>query len=362
MISGMPAPAITGVSTSLTVFVGVSEIGPLNVATSIATFVEYEAAFGGLSFGSDLGFAVYQFFLNGGTACYVVRVPVVTAQTFADAAGALGAVPLFNLLCVPGVHDHEVMRAANLYCASRRAFLIADVDPNENTPELLHALRCGRKLPHPESAAIYAPWLQIPDPLNSGALRSVAPSGTIAGVYASSDSERGVWSAPAGLGVEILGVEATAFPVSDAQSDALNVAGINVIRQFPSVGIVPWGARTLAGQGSQWLYISVRRLFLYIEQSLFQGTQWVVFEPNGSPLWASVKESVEGFLQNLFVQGRLVGQTPDQAYFVRCDATTMTQADIENGVLNIVVGIAPVFPAEFVVLQIQQFTARGCDV
>jgi phage tail sheath protein FI len=157
--------------------------------------------------------------------------------------------------------------------------------------------------------------------------------------------------------VGILGVESTAFSVTDAQSDALNAAGVNVIRQFPSVGIVPWGARTLAGQGSQWLYISVRRLFLYIEQSLFTGTQWVVFEPNGPPLWASVKESVEGFLQSLFAQGALVGQTPDQAYFVRCDATTMTQADIQNGVLNVVVGIAPVFPAEFVVFQIQQFTA-----
>jgi uncharacterized protein len=266
-------------------------------------------------------------------------------------------VPLFNLLCVPGVHDYEVMREANLYCASRRAFLIADVDPNENTPQLLHASMCARKLPHPESAAIYAPWLQIPDPLNSGALRSVAPSGTMAGVYASSDSDRGVWSAPAGLGVQILGVESTAFSVTDAQSDALTVAGINIIRQFPNIGIVPWGTRTLAGHGSQWVYVQVRRLFLYIEQSLMTGTQWVVFESNGPPLWAEVRQSIEGFLQNLFAEGALVGQIPDQAYFVRCDATTMTQADIQNGVLNVVVGIAPVFPAEFVVFQIQQFTA-----
>ena len=357
MISGMSAPTIAGVSTSLTAFVGISEDGPLNAATSIASFVEYEAIFGGLSPGSDLGFAVYQFFLNGGTACYVVRVLVVTAQQFPDAATALGAVPLFNLLCVPGVHDREVMRAANLYCASRSAFLIADVDPNENTPELLHAFRCSRKLPKPESAAIYAPWLQIPDPLNANGLRSVAPSGTMAGVYASSDSARGVWSAPAGPSVQLLGVESTAFPISDAQSEALNAAGINMIRKFPNIGIVPWGARTLAGQDTQWQYIPVRRLMLYVEQSLFQGTQWVVFEPNGPPLWAGVRQSVDGFLQNLFAQGALAGQTPDQAYFVKCDATTMTQADILNGVLNIVVGIAPVFPAEFVVFQIQQFTA-----
>ena len=281
----------------------------------------------------------------------------MTAQTFADAATALGALPLFNLLCVPGVHDHVVLSAGNLYCASRSAFLVIDADPNADALELLHGSTCARKLPKPESAAIYAPWLQVPDPLNSGALRSVAPSGTIAGVYAMSDSARGVWSAPAGPGAQILGVESTTFQITDAQGDALNAVGVNVIRKFPTIGIVPWGARTMAGEQSQWTYISVRRLFLYLEQSLFQGTQWVVFEPNGAALWAAVRQSVSDFLQQLFLEGALAGQTPDQAYFVKCDATTMTQTDIQNGVLNIVVGIAPVFPAEFVVFQVQQFTA-----
>jgi phage tail sheath protein FI len=248
----MSVPAITGVTTSLTAFVGISEDGPLNVATSIASFVEYEAIFGGLSPVSDLSFAVYQFFLNGGSACYVVRVLVVTAQTFADAAMALGALPLFNLLCVPGVHDHVVLSAANLYCASRSAFLIADPDPNANSSELLHGSMCARKLPKPESAAIYAPWLQIPDPLNSGALRSVAPSGTIAGVYAMSDSSRGVWSAPAGPSVQILGVESTTFQITEAQGDALNAAGINVIRNSRPSALCRgvrgrWPARTLNG-------------------------------------------------------------------------------------------------------------------
>jgi uncharacterized protein len=354
----MTIPTIPGVTTSLTAFVGIAEEGPLNVATSIVSFAEYEAVFGGLAAGSDLSYAVYQFFLNGGSACCVVRVLVVTVQTFAEAATALGGVPLFNLLCVPGIHDHEVLSAANIYCASRQAFLIADVDPHANTAGLLRASSCGRKLPKPEYAAVYAPWLQIPDPLNSGALLSVAPSGTMAGVYARSDSNRGVWSAPAGPDAAIMGVEATAFPISDVQGDELNAAGINVIRKFPTVGIVPWGARTMAGQGSQWTYISVRRLLSYIEQSISQGTQWVVFEPNGPPLWAAVEQSISDFLQQLFRAGALQGETPEQAYFVRCDATTMTQTDIQNGQLIAVVGVAPIYPAEFVVFQIQQIT--GC--
>ncbi len=354
----MPIPAISGVTTSLTAFVGIAEVGPLNTATSIVSFAEYEATFGGLAPRSDLSYAVYQFFLNGGSACYVVRVLVVTAQTFAEAATALGAVPLFNLLCVPGVHDHEVLSAANIYCASRQAFLIADADPHTNTASLLLASSCRRRLPKPEFAAVYAPWLQISDPLNSGALLSVAPSGTMAGVYASYDSNRGVWSSPAGPEVQIMGVEAAAFTISDVQGEELNAAGINVIRKFPTVGIVPWGARTMAGQDSEWKYIPVRRFMLYIEQSITQGTQWVTFEPNGPQLWAAVEESISDFLQQLFRAGALEGETPDQAYFVRCDATTMTQTDIQNGQLIAVVGVAPVYPAEFVIFRIQQIT--GC--
>ena len=353
----MSIPTIPGVTTSLTACVGIAEEGPLNAATSIASFAEYETVFGGLAPGSDLSYAVYQFFLNGGSACYVVRVLVVTAQTFAEAATALGAVPLFNLLSVPGVHDREVLSAANIYCASRQAFLIADVDPHANTAGLLRASSCSRKLPKPEFAAVYAPWLQIPDPLNSGASLSVAPSGTMAGVYASSDSNRGVWSAPAGPSVSIMGVETTAFPISDVQSEELNAAGINVIREFPTVGIVPWGARTMAGQDSQWAYIAVRRFLLYVEQSIAQGTQWVVFELNGPSLWAAVEQSISDFLQQLFRAGALEGETPDQAYFVRCDATTMTQTDIQNGQLIAVVGVAPVYPAEFVIFRIQQIAA-----
>jgi uncharacterized protein len=353
----MSIPTITGVTTSLTVFVGIAEEGPFNVATSMGSFVEYQTIFGGLAAGSDLSYAVYQFFLNGGSACYVVRVLIVTAQTFGEAATALGSVPLFNLLCVPGVHDREVLIAANLYAASRRAFFIVDADPNASSAELLHTSLCSRRLPNPDSAAIYAPWLEIPDPLNNGAPLSVAPSGTIAGVYALTDSSRGVWSAPAGPNVQVLNVDSPAFPVSDARSDDLNAHGINVIRKFPTVGIVPWGARTMAGQDSQWAYVPVRRLLLYIEQSIFTGTQWVAFELNNPMLWATVRQNIEAFLQQLFAQGAIAGQTPDQGYFVRCDTTTMTQAEIQSGQLNIVVGVAPVYPAEFVVFQIQQFTA-----
>lgn len=352
----MPAtPPIAGVSTSLAAFVGLSGTGPLNTAIHVAGFAEYQATFGPLTTTSELGFAVYQFFLNGGSACYIVRVDALTPQTLAAAAAALGEVPILNLLAIPGVTDPQTLAAAAIYCESRRGFLIIDSDPTANTPALLvSSMRNHARL---ANAAVYGPWLKIPDPLTAGATRIVAPSGSMAGLYARNDSSKGVWNAPAGPGAQIDSVQAPAFSISDAQDDALSALGFNAIRQFPSLGIVVWGARTLASD-SDWTYVPIRRFAIYLEQSIAAGLQWAVFEPNAEPLWAQVLEIVNAFLLHLFQQGALAGSTADEAFFVKCDATTMTHAEIAGGVLNIVVGFAPLWPAEFVDIKIQQWAGK----
>jgi hypothetical protein len=211
-------------------------------------------------------------------------------------------------------------------------------------------------------AAIFFPRPQIPDPLNGNRPRAVAVSGTIAGLFAKTDSTRGVWEAAAGTTAILSGVSALACDVTDAENEILNALGINCLRSLSVYGIVCWGARTLDGADqidSEWKYIPVRRLALYLEASLYQGTQWAVFEPNGEPLWAQIRLDVGSFMQDLFRQGAFQGSTPTTAYFVKCDSDTTTQADIDRGVMNILVGFAPLEPAEFVVLRIEQLAGQS---
>jgi phage tail sheath protein FI len=211
-------------------------------------------------------------------------------------------------------------------------------------------------------AAMYYPRPQIPDPLNGYRLRAVAPSGTIAGLFAQTDGTRGVWKAPAGTAATLTNVPSLTYKMTDAENGVLNPLGINCLRSLPVYGNVCWGTRTLVGAdqlASQWKYIPVRRLALYIEASLFQGTQWVVFEPNDEPLWSQIRLNVGTFMQTLFLKGAFQGSTPASAYFVKCDSATTTQADINLGVVNIIVGFAPLEPAEFVVLQIQQIVGQS---
>ncbi|HEV2950915.1 MAG TPA: phage tail sheath C-terminal domain-containing protein, partial [Actinomycetota bacterium] len=204
------------------------------------------------------------------------------------------------------------------------------------------------------------------DPLQDGNLEDFAPSGAVAGVMSRTDAERGVWKAPAGieaglrgvLGTSINGIPAT---LTDKENGDLNPLGINSIRSFPNIGNVVWGARTLEGSdvlASQWKYLPVRRLALYIEESLFRGTHWVVFEPNDEPLWAQIRLNIGAFLHGLFRQGAFQGTTPRDAYLVKCDRETTTQDDINRGVVNILVGFAPLKPAEFVVIKIQQLAGQ----
>ncbi|TFH41318.1 MAG: phage tail sheath family protein, partial [ANME-2 cluster archaeon] len=206
-------------------------------------------------------------------------------------------------------------------------------------------------------AAFYYPWINMIDPVTNNK-KLVPAGGHIAGIYARSDTERGVHKAPANEVVR--GAQELQFNLTKAEQDILNPKGVNCIRAFPGRGIRVWGARTTSSD-PLWKYLNVRRLFLYIEESIEQGTQWVVFEPNNERLWARVKQSITQFLTTVWRDGALMGLTPDEAFFVKCDRTTMTQDDIDNGRLIVMIGIAPVKPAEFVIFRIAQWTG-GSEV
>jgi uncharacterized protein len=183
----------------------------------------------------------------------------------------------------------------------------------------------------------------------------------MAGLYAATDAGRGVWKAPAGTDVRLRGVQGLDYVLTDRENGALNPLGVNCLRSFPIFGNIAWGARTLDGadqQASEWKYIPVRRLALYLEESLYRGTKWVVFEPNDEPLWAQIRLNVGAFMQNLFRQGAFQGKTPAEAYFVKCDKETTTQNDINLGIVNILVGFAPLKPAEFVIIKVQQMAGQ----
>lgn len=290
----------------------------------------------------------------------------------ADKTGiyALLDVDLFNILCIPDTMNlgdteaAQVAATAEEFCADERAFYILDVPQNDSTrddpDEISSWLDENATLRH-KNAALYYPRPMLADSLNDYRLRLVAPSGTIAGLYARTDSTRGVWKAPGGTEATLKGIQDLEYILTDAENGSLNPLGINCFRNFPVYGNVCWGARTLEGsdqQASEWKYIPVRRMALYLEESLYRGTQWVVFELNDEPLWAQIRLNVGAFMHNLFRQGAFQGQTPKEAYFVKCDRETTTQNDIDRGIVNIIVGFAPLKPAEFVVIKLQQMAGQ----
>jgi phage tail sheath protein FI len=512
---------ITGVATSITAFVGRAMRGPTDVATTVNNYSDFERTFGGLWLESALGFAVRDFFLNGGAQAIIVRCfsPDGAAPTNAtmsidgldleaaspgswgnqlrvridyntrplpdgspdpdlfnlsvkdvgtgvvevfrnlsviagnarrvdtvlannsfllratavpaarpgdhDAIGAgenpdpfnnafpgrYTVVPdpaglvadglpltaaeitdsslelpkrgmyalldadLFNLLCIPphklssaidptgaDLDRTTVIDVATAFCAAHRAFMIIDPPYGSTLADLTTASPTFQEgLTTTNYAALYFPTLLQPNPLHDNQLEEFAPCGAVAGIMARTDSDRGVWKAPAGLDARLVAVPALSVPLTDAETGQLNPLGINCLRTMPAVGRVVWGARTLEGNdrlGSEWKYIPVRRTALFIEESLFRGTQWVVFEPNDEPLWAQIRLNLGAFMNSLFRQGAFQGKTPREAYLVKCDHETTTQDDINRGVVNIVVGFAPLKPAEFVIIKIQQLAGQ----
>jgi uncharacterized protein len=506
---------ITGVPTSIAAFVGAASRGPINGPVHISSFADFQRTFGGVSPDSPLSYAVYQFYLNGGSEAEVVRLahsdavaapldlgnnvslvaigpgawgsklrvridyqtaagppagnaaatsynlsvldtgtgvlerylnisttpadprsldkvlsassllalpanPVLDAAPPANAAidasdpdqnpfsdakpnrytqagagkpgsalnlsdyegGASGQADklgiyqlyktdIFNLLCLPGA-PQPVLAAAAALCVDRRAILLVDPPDAWSTVALAVAGMANPPVSGDpaKNAAVYFPNVQIADPSQNGITVTLPPCGTVAGVAARTDVQRGVWKAPAGTDASLAGVSGlgvgemtsgTPLTLTDADSGRLNPLGVNCLRSFPVIGPVAWGARTLRGAdrlSDQWKYLPVRRLALFIEESLFRGTQWVVFEPNDEPLWASIRLNVGAFMNTLFRQGAFQGATAREAYLVKCDQENNPQSDIDLGIVNILVGFAPLKPAEFVIIHIQQLAGQ----
>jgi uncharacterized protein len=467
--------SIAGVATSIALFIGWAARGATDRAVRLTSFADYERQYGGLDTRTLLGYAVKQFYDNGGSDAYVLRlteadavaalcaigdlaitassaggwassyqirlvrrpddatrfrldvlhvpsngavvetfenlsmssgdprfvqamvngrsafmtVVANSATTPGNATVALGAatagadgtvigpadanfrtallarfglgtitdrIDIFNIVCVPGLTDGPTIATLQQRCHQRRAFLIVDCAETDTVPGVTASLA---NITGADSlnAAFFFPWVRSPDPQMQGALRNFPPCGYVAGIFARTDGSRGVWKAPAGSDASITGASGLAITMSDAENGQLNPHAVNCLRTLPVYGTVVWGSRTLQGdndRGSEWKYIPVRRMALFLEESLYRGTQWVVFEPNDEPLWAQIRLNVGAFMQNLFRQGAFQGTSPRDAYFVRCDSTTTTQADINLGIVNILVGFAPLKPAEFVVIKLQQ--------
>jgi Bacteriophage tail sheath protein len=282
---------------------------------------------------------------------------------------ALEDVDIFNILCIPRAAADDISPAALLsvysaaeaYCLERRAFLIVDIPSKIDTVQEMKDFLDSNAGLRSRNAAVYFPRLRIADPLNQFRLRDLAPSGTMAGLCARTDNDRGVWKAPAGIEATLRNVNELRYVLTDPENGTLNPLGINCLRTFPIFGNVSWGGRTLDGadvQASEWKYLPVRRFALFLEESLYRGTKFAVFEPNDEPLWAQIRLNIGAFLQTLFRQGAFQGQTPREAYFVKCDKETTTQNDINQGIVNILVGFAPLKPAEFVIIKISQIAGQ----
>ena len=296
--------------------------------------------------------------LNPGTPAFHTALNANGAGT--NGVRLLDTVPIFNLLCVPGETNPTVIQSLQSYCRDERAFYIVD-SKDSDTFTSLQTGPVGITGADSINSAFYFPWVNAPDPLQQGRIKPYPPCGFVAGIYAATDATRGVWKAPAGIDAGLSGEAGLTTVLTDLQNGTLNINAVNCLRSFPVYGDVVWGARTLRGNdqtGSEWKYVPIRRLALFLESSLFQGTQWVVFEPNDEKLWSQIRLNVGAFLQGLFLQGAFQGTTPQSAYFVKCDGENNPQSSINLGIVNILVGFAPLYPAEFVLIQIQQMAGQ----
>ncbi len=483
---------ITGVSTSVTAFVGSASQGPVNNPQTLFSWSDFVRTFGGLWASSTMSYAVYQFFQNGGATAVVVRVTAddanpaqldlgsgvtlqaanpgswgnsllatvtndpnnnklwgLTIQNTATGAAeqyynistdttsasslanslqpsllvqvaagsaldqrpapaanigpvsgsasdgaaiqdaqidpqsqtggifALLATDIFNILCLPppamgGNLVQKTLDDAAQLCVQRRAMLIVDPPSDWTSVEAAAAGMAtplisgnttvnGSSIANAANAAMYFPRITATDPL-TGNPASFVSCGAVAGIWASTDSSRGVWKAPAGTNATLAGGTSLPVLMTDDQNGQLNPLGLNCLRNFPIIGPVVWGARTLRGADAledQWKYIPIRRTALYIEESLRRGTQWVVFEPNAEPLWSSIRLNVGAFMAGLYRQGAFAGSTPDQAYLVKCDSENNPPSQVQLGIVNILVGFAPLYPAEFVFISIEQLAGQS---
>ena len=286
----------------------------------------------------------------------------------------LDKVPVMNLMVLPGIFDPAVLGTAIAFCERKLAFLVMDPPVNSCTvfptltQQTIQSVANGPDLQRSKNAALYFPYLQSPDPLTgsstnpvTGLTSEIPPAPTVAGLFAATDVSRGVWKAPAGFQTvtdNTTGVVARG-DMTDQRQGILNPISVNCLRDFPNIGTVVFGSRTLASTyDQQWTYVPVRRMALFLEQTLLANLKWVIFEPNAEPLWTAITMSIQAFMLGLFKQGAFQGKTPSDAFLVQCNSQTTTQADIDSGIVNIVVGFAPLSPAEFVIITIAQLAGQ----
>jgi phage tail sheath protein FI len=363
-----PITRIEGVDTQTALLIGVTDAGP-KTATTVPSFVDFVNAFGpqvtepGLEIRDrwtthdegghwwQFSSSVRGFFENGGQQAVIKRIPVnnpedLTPEDFVTAIESLSDLPDVSLCLSPGMWSAKVQAALIKRCEQRGdSFTILDPPPALDINEI-RAFRRGRSSSY---SALYYPWLDI-DGI------AIPSSGHVAGIYARSDRERGIHKAPANE--EIRGISKLGHDVSNADQALLNQEGINALRSFPGHGSRVWGARTLSAD-PEFKYVNVRRLLIYLERSIDVGTQWVQFEPNNERTWANVRLAVSDFLLNAWRDGALMGVTSENAFFVKCDRSTMTQNDLDNGRLICLIGVAVMKPAEFVLFRIGQWTAES---
>jgi uncharacterized protein len=316
---------------------------------------------------------------QGSPATFTTNIAAFTttfsAADFSDVfeeSSSLDKVHVFNLILVPGVADNGVWSAALAFAERRRAFAIldppredvADPDPANVLTSIYEDVETNGIVPPSQNAAFYFPYLRAIDPLTGDPNAEFPPSGYVAGVYSRTDLSRGVWKAPAGLETALRGTTGVVERgrMTDMRQGTLNPIGVNCLRTLPGVGTVVFGARTVVTANpafEQWRYVPVRRMALFLEQSLYDSLGWAVFEPNDEPLWFALRTTVTDFMLSLFNQGAFQGRTPSQAFRVQCDGSTTTQRDIDQGIVNIIVAFAPLKPAEFVVIKIAQLAGQA---
>ncbi len=403
------AKPIEGVGTSVAAFIGFAAQGPVNEPTLVTNWSQFKETFGDFVAGSYLAHAVYGYFYNGGGTAYVVRVPggageqsntketaapakaetgdkaakpepkkkpakaAVSAKTFigdADARTGLGgleAVDEVTMVVIPDLMaafqngdlkegDVKAVQSAMLAHCEKMKYRFAILDPLLGfSPQEVKKWRMETAGYDSKYGALYYPWIAVSNPLGDGMI-TIPPSGHMAGIYARSDTERGVHKAPANEIVR--GATGLELQITKGEQDVLNPVGVNCIRTFPGRGIRVWGARTISSDPS-WRYINVRRLFNYVEASIELGTQWVVFEPNDVDLWERVKRDITAFLTLVWRDGALFGNTPSEAFYVKCDEELNPPEVRDAGMLIVEIGMAPVKPAEFVVFRISQWQGGG---
>ncbi|GAA1957147.1 phage tail sheath family protein [Microbacterium deminutum] len=392
---------IEGVGTNVAAFVGALDNAdaPTGVPTAVNNWTQYTNLFASEGPSSALTLAVHGFFLNGGQRCYVLNVgpggsltgtpskPGISALEHIDEIAIVGAPGFTDAASYDAVLSHcelmkdrvavldapaavgdlnDLTKPATASSSSSSAAASSSGDAGEaadggaESPPAAATPRRGSSgggaAPRQsEWGAVYFPWIRVTDPL-TGKIVDAPPSGHVAGVWARTDGSRGVHKAPANETVR--GALDLTYPLTPSEQGLLNTSGINAIRNING-SIKIWGARTLAGSASEWRYLPVRRLFAFAEESIQQGTGWVVFEPNDRTLWNAIRRDIRAFLRRLWRDGALFGATEREAFFVKCDEETNPQEDIDAGIVTALVGMAPVKPAEFIVFKVSQYAAGG---